>query len=60
MVADVMTSVSMKEEFVHDLQLTIARWTKKLHLVDSDIADLIIQLDESLKQRASSAEEARA
>jgi hypothetical protein len=55
-----MTSVSMKEEFVHDLQLTIARWTKKLHLVDSDIADLIIQLDESLKQRASSAEEARA
>ena len=60
MVADVMTSVSMKEEFVHDLQLTIARWTKKLHLIDSDIADLIIQLDESLKQRASNAEEARA
>jgi hypothetical protein len=59
MVADVMTSVSMKEEFVHDLQLTIARWTKKLHLVDSDIADLIIQLDESLKQRVSNAEEAR-
>jgi hypothetical protein len=59
MVADVMTSVSMKEEFVHDLQLTIARWTKKLHLVDSDIADLIIQLDESLKQRAQGAEEAR-
>jgi hypothetical protein len=59
MVADVMTSASMKEEFVHDLQLTIARWTKKLHLVDSDIADLIIQLDESLKQRAQGAEEAR-
>jgi len=39
--------------------LTIARWTKKLHLVDSDIADLIIQLDESLKQRAQGAEEAR-
>jgi hypothetical protein len=49
----------MKEEFVHDLQLTIARWTKKLHLVDSDIADLIVQLDEGLKQRAQGAEEAR-
>ena len=59
MVADVMTSVSMKEEFVHDLQLTIARWTKKLHLIDSDIADLIIQLDEGLRQRAKGAEEAR-
>ena len=59
MVADVMTSVSMKEEFIHDLQLTIARWTKKLHLVDSDIADLIIQLDESLKQRTQASEEAR-
>ena len=59
MVADVMTSISMKEEFVHDLQLTIARWTKKLHLVDSDIADLIIQLDESLKQRAQGVEESR-
>jgi hypothetical protein len=59
MVADVMTNVSMKEEFVHDLQLTIARWTKKLHLVDSDIADLIVQLDEGLKQRAQGAEEAR-
>ena len=60
MVSDVMTNESMKEEFVHDLQLTIARWTKKLHLIDSDIADLIIQLDESLKQRVSDAEEARA
>lgn len=59
MVADVMTSTSMKEEFIHDLQLTIARWTKKLHLVDSDIADLIIQLDEGLKQRTQTAEEAR-
>lgn len=56
MVADVMTNVSMKEEFVHDLQLTIARWTKKLHLVDSDISDLIIQLDESLKQLSKNTE----
>jgi hypothetical protein len=60
MVADVITNQSMKEEFVHDLQLTIARWSKKLHLIDSDIADLIIQLDESLKQRNKVAEEARA
>jgi hypothetical protein len=59
MVADVMNNSSLREEFVHDLQLTIARWTKKLHLIDSDLADLILQLDESLQQRARPQEELR-
>ena len=59
LVADVMTSNSMREEFVHDLQLTISRWTKKLHLIDSDLADLIVELDESLKKRSQAYEEAR-
>jgi len=60
LVADVMTSDSMKEEFIHDIRLTIARWTKKLHLIDSDLADLIVRLDVELKQRSSVQEEARA
>jgi hypothetical protein len=59
MVADVMNNISLREEFVHDLQLTIARWTKKLHLIDSDLADLILQLDESLQQRTKPQEELR-
>ena len=59
LVADVMTSDSMREEFIHDLQLTISRWTKKLHLIDSDLADLIVELDESLRQRRQQLEEAR-
>lgn len=59
LVADVMTSNSMREEFIHDLQLTISRWTKKLHLIDSDLADLIVELDESLKKRSQAYEEAR-
>jgi hypothetical protein len=59
MVADVMNNTSLREEFVHDLQLTIARWTKKLHLIDSDLADLILQLDESLQQRTKPQEELR-
>jgi len=42
---------NMKEEFMYDIQLTIARWTKKLHLLDPDIADLIVQLDTELKHR---------
>jgi hypothetical protein len=59
LMVDVMTDDSMKEEFIHDLKLTISRWTKKLHLIDSDIADLIIKLDYELKQRSKAQEEAR-
>jgi hypothetical protein len=51
MVAHVMGDEGMKEEFMHDIKLTIARWTKKLHLIDSDIADLIVKLDTELKHR---------
>lgn len=60
LVVDVMTDDTMKEEFIHDLKLTIARWTKKLHLIDSDIADLIVKLDYEIKQRSKAQEEARA
>jgi hypothetical protein len=60
LVADVMTSDSMKEEFIHDIRLTIARWTKKLHLIDSDLADLIVRLDLEIRNRKSDGDEARA
>jgi hypothetical protein len=60
LMVDVMTDDSMKEEFIHDLKLTISRWTKKLHLIDSDIADLIVKLDYELKQRSKAQEEVRA
>ena len=59
LVADVMTDDSMKEEFIHDIKMTISRWTKKLHLIDSDIADLIVKLDYEIKQRSRAQEEAR-
>jgi hypothetical protein len=50
----------MKEEFIHDIRLTIARWTKKLHLIDSDLADLIVRLDVEVRNRKSDGDEARA
>jgi len=31
-------------------RLTIARWTQKMHLLDGDIADLLLQLEERLKR----------
>lgn len=59
LVADVMSSESMKEEFIHDIRLTIARWNKKLHLIDSDLAEMIVRLDVGLKQRSAAQDEAR-
>jgi len=51
MVAEVLNDENMKEEFMYDIQLTIARWTKKLHLLDADIANLIVRLDAEIKHR---------
>ena len=51
MTANVLGNEDMKEEFEHDIRLTIARWTKKLHLIDIDLAKLIVQLDTELKHR---------
>jgi hypothetical protein len=59
MVAHVLNDENMKAEFLHDIQLTIARWTQKLHLLDPDVANLIVKLDEQLKHREFEAQEAR-
>ena len=42
----VMSDDEMREELMHDMQLTIARWTKQMHLLDSITTDLILQLEE--------------
>lgn len=49
-----MTDSSMKEEMIRDIQLTIARWNKKLHLLDSDIAELLEQLEDRINKRKES------
>lgn len=43
--AEVVSDETMKAELVRDIKMTIARWNKKLHLLDQDIADLLIELD---------------
>lgn len=54
MVADVMANDTQKEEFIHDLQLTIARWVKKVDLLESELGELIVQLDVELKKYKAS------
>lgn len=55
--AEVVSDENMKAELVRDIKMTIARWNKKLHLLDQDIADLLIELDRrvdtSSEQRAA-------
>lgn len=44
--ADVVGDEFLKAELLRDIRLTIARWNKKLHLLDRDLADLLSQVEE--------------
>ena len=41
----VMSDEELREELLHEMGLTIARWTRKLHLLDSLTTELILQLE---------------
>lgn len=43
--SEVLSDEFMKEELLHDIRLTIARWTTKLHLLDQDLADAILAVE---------------
>lgn len=49
--SEVMSDNYLKDEFLRDIRMTIQRWSQKLHLLDQDIADLIVQVEERLEQR---------
>lgn len=49
--SEVMSDNYLKDEFLRDIRITIQRWSQKLHLLDQDIADLIVQVEERLEQR---------
>jgi len=49
MTTKVMDDVALREELMHDIRLTIARWTQKLNLLDSVTADLIFKLEASVR-----------
>jgi hypothetical protein len=50
--SEVMSDARMKEEMLRDIQLTISRWTQKLHLLDQDLAEVILDLDVRLNTHA--------
>lgn len=49
----VMSNDNMREALLHDIRLTIARWTGQLHLLDSVTAELLAQLEEHVGKKPS-------
>lgn len=45
----VLSDDQMRLEFIHDIELTIARWRSKLHLLDGKTADILIALESSIQ-----------
>jgi len=45
----VMSDDNLKEELLHDIKMTIQRWNKKLHLLDQDLAELLMAVEERLQ-----------
>jgi hypothetical protein len=45
MTTKVMDDAAMREELLHDIRLTIARWNQKLNLLDTITSDLILKLE---------------
>ena len=48
--SDVMSDEQLKAELLHDIGLTIARWTAKLHLLEGDLAEAILVLEEKISR----------
>jgi len=58
--SEVVGNEYMKAEMLRDIQLTIARWTQKLHLLDQDLADAILDLETRVSPQADAVEARRA
>jgi hypothetical protein len=58
--SEVVSNEYMKAEMLRDIQLTIARWTQKLHLLDQDLADAILDLETRVSPQAATEEAKRA
>lgn len=51
---EVMGDVYLKDEMLRDIRMTIQRWTKKLNLLDQDLADLLLQVEEKVGKQPES------
>lgn len=48
---EVMGDEYLKDEMLRDIRMTIQRWTKKLNLLDQDLATLLLQVEERVGKK---------
>lgn len=58
--SEVVSDEFMKAELLRDIRMTISRWTQKLHLMDSDLANAILDLEDRVGRPVETAEAKRA
>ena len=51
--AEVLSDTQMRDQLLRDIQMTIARWSQKLHLLDSETAEIIEQLSRIIEHKAN-------
>lgn len=52
--SEIMGNQYLKDEMLRDIRMTIQRWTQKLHLLDQDLADLLMQVEERAGKESTS------
>ena len=57
LITEVAGDVYLKEEMLRDIRMTITRWTQKLHLLDQDLADKLLQIEEQLNRETPPAQQ---
>ena len=58
--SEVISNESQKGELLRDIQLTIARWSQKLHLLDQDIAELLEEVENRINSKTTQPQQAAA
>lgn len=53
----VLNNEQMRMEFIHDIELTIARWRTKLYLLDTKTAEILLDLENSIKSRGQDSQD---
>lgn len=48
--SEVVSDETLKAEMLRDIQLTISRWTMKLHLMDKDLAEAILAVEDAISR----------
>ena len=53
----VLNNEQMRMEFIHDIELTIARWRTKLYLLDTKTAEILLDLENSIRSRGQDSQD---